>query len=84
MGLLTALLYLLILGVGGVGHIPLALTCTPVTTAMSIMAVGPATLDSAVAPVPAVVVTVSFASVMLPHVRLGTPTSSTAILILSS
>ena len=80
-GLLTTLLSLFILEVGGVGLILLVLTCTPIPIAVSFMAVGPAALASTVAPVPAVVVSFYFVSVMLSPVRVGTPTSSTALML---
>ena len=63
----------------GMGWIPLAPVFTPIPDAMSIMAVGPATLAFAVTPLTAVVLSVASTSLMFPPAQLGAPTSFTAL-----
>ena len=64
-GLITTLLSLSVLGVNGVGWITLALACTSVPAEISIVDTCPVTLNSAVAPLPAMNVAVYSASVLL-------------------
>ena len=81
--LLIVLLSLSVLGVVGVGWIPLAPVCTPVPAVMSIVDACPMTLNSVVAPLHTLTVAVSSVSMMLlfPLIRSVTPTSATALLL---
>ena len=81
MGLLTVLLSLSSLGVDGVVWITFAPTCTTIPVAMSIVAAGPMILTSTVAPLPDMTLDVSPVSMQLliPPVRVGTPTPTTAL-----
>ena len=68
---MNTLLSMYILGVGGVGWIPFSPACNPVPPVMYAMGVGPMKMASGVAPLPAMVVSVSPASVKLSTVQVG-------------
>ena len=80
---MTTLLYLYILYVIRVRWFPLHPTCNNVTSEMSGMSVGPATLASIIAPSTAVVVAATSESVLFLPVRLVTPNSLKTLLLLS-